>query len=206
MIHDQNELNQAQIFLICLEDQYILYFTGAEAILPSRRGSVSSLLFYPQTKLLYSREMRIPVPKSHFKSEKQASLNVEGTRLPLGAAQNSVNGEHGGGKGERRRGCLSRQQTPGNCQVPRPMPASGSLGPRPAPQWGEASAGSRSQAGRRRVIILRRMLPPLVHLSVFSSKPRALMGEEGTPGAAPLPWTKDAFPFMAVEFLKHFKS
>lgn len=61
--------------------------------------------------------MRIPVPKSHFKSEKQASLNVEGTRLPLGAAQNSVNGEHRGGGVNGGEGACpdSRYQVPARC-------------------------------------------------------------------------------------------
>lgn len=81
LIHDQEELGQAQVFLMCLKDQRRLYFLEARAVLPSHRGSVVWLIFsYPQTKLPYSRDERIPVPESHFQSGKQASLKLEGTQ------------------------------------------------------------------------------------------------------------------------------
>lgn len=105
---------------------------GTEAIPLSHRGSVNSLALFllPANKIaLQQRDERIPVPKSHFKSGQQASLNIEGTRLPLGAAQNSVNRDHEGGGLNRGVGaCLDSRHEVTACQAPGPAQFGGSLG------------------------------------------------------------------------------
>lgn len=164
--YNQGELSQAQIFLMCFEDQYIVDF-GAEADVLSHRGSLSSLavFFLPANKIaLQQRDERIPVPQSHFKKGKQESLNVEIPRRPLGAVQDSVTGST---RAEGRTGARAPCLDGGHQELlaPRPVQSSRGLRGGPASGWGGCSLlGADPPAGRRGLTILGETLkavPPL---------------------------------------------
>lgn len=164
--YNQDELSQAQIFLMCFQDQHIVDF-GAEADVLSHRGSLSSLavFFLPANKIaLQQRDERIPVPKSHFKKGKQASLNVELPRRPLGAVQDSVTGStRAEGRTGTRAPCLDGGHQ--ELLAPRPVQSGRGLRGGQASGWGGCSLlGADPPAGRWVTILgeTLKAVPPLL--------------------------------------------